>query len=323
MGEAPVSILVGDVGGTNTRLALYDDAGRRLAHGTAKNAEHSALWPIIEGFLAVHRVRPTAACLGVAAPVFGDRVQFTNLSWTLDAIELGQRLGAPLKLVNDLHAQALACTVIKSDGYIGLDDLGIARRGPMVVLGAGTGLGAALVAPCGADWTVLPGEGGHARFAPRDQREIGLLEALTLKYGDHVSVERVVSGQGLVDTYDHLRGDSPRWPEMATEDVAASISRRALAGTCPHCVGALEIMVGVYADTAANLALIANASAVWLVGGITPRILPFLRPRFRASFVAKGRFATQLKQVPVRVVTHPDPGLLGASLVARTLVSGV
>jgi glucokinase len=95
------------------------------------------------------------------------------------------------------------------------------------------------------------------------------------------------------------------------------VSRRALADTCPASRAALEIFCDTYADVAADLSLALNAGAVWLTGGVTPRILPFLRPRFRAAFEAKGRYRAFLEQVPVRVVTHPDPGLLGARLVAQ------
>lgn len=328
-------ILVGDVGGTHTRLALYDAAGTQVAREVTQNADHPALWPIVQGFLRTHGARPAVACLGVAAPVFGGRVRMTNLSWTLDAAELSDRLGAPLDLVNDLYAQALAVTRLKAGDYFGLDDQAPRPGAPMVVLGAGTGLGTATVLPPtpsvgsgltgplsldgepGSGWRVLPGEGGHMRFAPRDAEGVGVLGALAARYGSHVSVERVVSGQGLVDAYDHLRGEAPRWPEMAGEDPAAIVSRRALADTCPASRAALALFVDTYADVAADLALALNAGAVWLLGGITSRILPFLRPRFRAAFEDKGRFRSHLEQVPVRVVTHADPGLLGARLVAE------
>lgn len=317
-----MQILVGDVGGTNTRLALFDGDGNLQARATARNDDHPALWPIVQGFLGTHSARPDAACLGVAAPVRGERVTFTNRDWTLDAPELSARLGAPLTLINDLHAQALACTRLSRTDFAPLDDLAPNPKAPMAILGAGTGLGEAVVVPGPLGPIALAGEGGHARFAPRDAREMGLAQALAAKYGPHVSVERVVSGQGLVDTYDHLRGAADRWPEMQAPgaDVAALISKRALADTCPHSVAALDIFCGVFADEAANLALKINAGVVYLVGGITPRILPFLRPRFRAAFTAKGRFEGWLKQVPVRVVTHPDPGLLGARIAAEALV---
>lgn len=318
-----MQILVGDVGGTNTRLALLGPDGEIVARESTRNDEHPALWPIVQGFLNTHRGRPVAACLGVAAPVRGQRVRFTNRDWTVDADELSRRLGAPLRLVNDLHAQALACTQLTHRDFSALDDLAPDEDAPMAILGAGTGLGEAIVVPGPEGPIALAGEGGHARFAPRDAREIGLLQALTAQYGAHVSVERVVSGQGLVDTYEHLRGDTPRWPELDAPgaDVAALISKRALADTCPHCVAALDIFCGVFADEAANLALKINAGVVYLVGGITPRVLPFLRQRFRSAFTDKGRFGAWLSQVPVRVVTHPDPGFLGARLIAERMIA--
>lgn len=313
-------IIAGDIGATHTRLGLFDLSGELLARQIITNADQLTLWPLIQAFIRDHQARPSVACLGVAAPVFEQRARMTNLAWTLDARELSQRLGAPLTLVNDLYAQALAVTQLKAGDYFGLDDQAPRPGAPMVILGAGTGLGTAALLPPSAqlnEWQVVSGEGGHMRFAPRDETGVGLWRALSTRYGPHISVERVVSGQGLVDAYDFLRQQTPRWPELEGEHPPAVVIRRALADTCPASRRALEHFVDTYADVAADLSLALNAGAVWLLGGITSRILPVLRPRFRNAFENKGRYRAQLEQVPVRVVTYTDPGLLGARLIAQ------
>lgn len=316
-------LLAGDVGGTNTRLALYED-DQQIALSSYKNAEQSGLEAIIDGFLADHPgASPAAACVGVAGPVRRGRVRLTNIDWQLDHDQLSARLGYPVQLVNDFQAQAAA--VPHLDLEADTLDLGPAPEGtpdlgaPIAVLGPGTGLGEALLIPDAAGHRVLPTEGGHARFAPRDEREVGLLRSLWQIWPEHVSVERVLSGPGLVAIYDHLRGDAPRRPEMATTDPAAVISAQALAGGCPICVEAMEIFIGVLGDEAANLALKSNAGRVFIAGGIGPRIAPLLQGRLRQAFTAKGRFSSWLRGVPTRLITRSDTGLLGAWAEARRL----
>ena len=190
-----------------------------------------------------------------------------------------------------------------------------------VVLGAGTGLGEAYLIPEGDGWRVVPGEGAHGRFGPRDEREIGLLRYLMALYPGHVSVERVASGPGLVCAYDYLRGDAPRHPRMAEEVPGAVILEEGLAGRCPHAEGAIEIFLDTLADEAATVAIKCNAGMVYLSGGMAPRLLPRLAARFRAAFVDKGRYRSWLETIPIRLVVHPDPGLLGAQLAARALLT--
>lgn len=312
------AVLVGDIGGTNARLALM--RGDQVVRQTREPcARWPTLAPLVADFLAGER--PAAACLAVAGPVRRGRVLMTNLGWELEVAELADIAGCPLRMVNDFHAAALATTVLEPGEQLALCDGDIDPTAPAAVLGAGTGLGEAMVVPDGrGGWLVVPGEGAHGRFAPRDARDVELLRTLWKRWPDHVSVERVVSGPGLVTVYDHFRGDAPRHSEMATEDPAAIVVRKGLAAECPHCVATLEVFVRTYAEEAATLALKCNAGVVYLAGGITPRILPALRAHFRPAFVSKGRYQPWLETVPVRVVTHPDPGLLGARLLAEALL---
>lgn len=314
-----MGLLLGDVGGTNVRLAMWKD-GEKAAQVVWPTAEFDGLWPAIERFVGSHG-QPEAACLAVAAPVRRGVSTFTNLGWTLDSDALAAQLRAPLRVINDFHAQASATRALGPDDWEALQDGDVDPDQPAVVLGAGTGLGEALVVPTGGSgFVVVPGEGGHTRFAPRDEREIGLLRTLTRLHGGHVSVERVLSGQGLIDVYDHLRGDADRHAEMADTNPAAVISRCGLDGSDAVCAETLEVFCGIYGDEAANLALQCNAGVVWVTGGIAPRVLPALRAHFPPAFVAKGRYRGWLASLPVRVVTHPDPGLLGARVEAEALL---
>ncbi len=317
------TLLVGDIGGTNARLALLR-GGEVLREERSPCARWRTLAPMLTDFLARGDVRPDAACIAVAGPVRGGRVPMTNLGWVLETEVVARAAGCPLRLVNDFHAQAIAMPRLTPEEYLTLCPGERDDTAPIAVLGAGTGLGEAIVAPDGrGGWLAVPGEGAHGRFAPRDERDLALLRALWQRWPDHVSVERVVSGPGLVNVYDHLRGDAPRHPEMETEDAAAVVVRRGLAGTCSACVATLEIFAGTYGEEAATLALKCNAGVVYLTGGVTPRVRPVLETHFRPAFVGKGRYGPWLETVPVRLVTHPDPGLMGATVLAEALLSRV
>lgn len=322
-----MALLIGDVGGTHTRLVRLPDpvAGpevrgheneqrevRSTRPSKAIAEQGSDLGVEIARFLAP--LGPVeAGCLAVAGPVFGGQVHLTNLGWTLDARILSESLGFPVTLINDFHAQALAMPALDERHLHRLAPTAAATRPPgdcLVVMGPGTGLGEAVLVPDGrGDWRVVAGEGGHARFAPRGERAIGLLGFLTERFGAHVSVERVLSGPGLASIAEFLgcpgTGDDP----------AADVTRRALAGE-PGPVEALTLFVEALADEAANMALRCNAGRVFLTGGIPPKILPFLAPRFRAVFEDKGRYSEWLRTVPVDVVLHSDPGLIGAARAA-------
>lgn len=336
-------ILAGDVGGTSTRLALFAAAdgggGEPLRSATYRSREHSSLEPILAEFLGDDAGDVATACLGIAGPVIGNRCRAPNLAWDVDGAALARAAGVPaLELVNDLVATAEGLAILDEDD---LATLHAGRRRPGAVrllIGAGTGLGMALLVPRAAaggdpwDVEVLPSEGGHADFAARTDLEIELLRHLRPRFG-RVSVERVVSGPGLARIYAFLRQQRPGEgdPEVARRlaaspgdpldyaaeeaDATPVIAEAALAGRCSLCVAALELLAGALGAVAGSVALTALATGgVYLAGGMPPRLRPALEGGpFLAAFLAKGRFAPLMEEIPVRVVLRPDTALRGAA----------
>jgi glucokinase len=337
-------VLAGDIGGTNTRLAIYDvpaDGVRGLKptfDKTYPSAAHAGLEVIAEQFLAEARsqlggtVSIEAACCGIAGPIENNICRATNLPWVVDGNALATRLAIPrFQLVNDFQAAALGVTAVGADELVTLGGDPPVTNGPMAVLGAGTGLGQAFLlwSPAENRYRVVSSEGGHVDLAARTPLEHGLVQFLTRKYG-RVSAERVLSGRGLVDVFTFL-SEEPACrglirPETAAalatpeprRDPAAIISERAMTGTDPVCEMALAMFCSVLGATAGNLALMVLATGgVFVAGGIAPRILPYLqRGGFREAFDRKGRLHTMVERIPAYVVTHAQPGLLGAAKIA-------
>ena len=332
-------VLAGDIGGTNTRLALFAvGAPDPFFARTYSSPAHSGLDVIAEKFLAEVAKEepaldgvPARACFGIAGPVEGNVCRATNLPFVVDGRALSQRLGIPkVRLVNDFFAAALGSVAVPAEKLVALGGGPRDPKGPVAVLGAGTGLGQAFLLWSAAEGRhhVVPSEGGHCDFAPRTSLEADLLRYLTAKYG-RVSYERILSGHGLVDAYAFL-SEEPALrvlgrPETVTalgaEDPAAVISRRALDGSDPVCGAALAIFCGVLGALAGNLALTVLATGgVFVAGGIAPRVLPFLQKGlFREAFERKGRLQPLVARIPAYIVTHAEPGLLGAAAIAAQL----
>jgi len=337
-------VLAGDIGGTNTRLAIYDAPSsdvrglKPLFEKTYPSAAHAGLDAIAEQFLAEARgqlgasTAIGAACCGIAGPIENNICRATNLPWVVDGNALSSRLAIPrFQLVNDFQAAALGVTAVGAGDLVHLGGDPPVANGPVAVLGAGTGLGQAFLfwSPTENRYRVVSSEGGHVDLAARTPLEHGLVQFLTRKYG-RVSAERVLSGKGLVDVFTFLTEEPACRPLLSPEtaavlaapeprrDLAATISERALAGTDPVCEMALALFCSVLGATAGNLALMVLATGgVFVAGGIAPRILPYLqRGVFREAFDRKGRLHTLVERIPVYIVTHAQPGLLGAAKIA-------
>lgn len=305
-------ILAGDIGGTNTRLALVDgDPRDPAAVEIYPSGAHSSLEEIVRAFLAAHGAEPAAASFAIAGPVRDGRVQVTNLAWSVDAASLASTLRLDrVQLLNDLEANAWGLPVLRPEDFHVLNRGAPDSTGNAAVCSAGTGLGEAGMYWDGARHHPFACEGGHADFAPLTKQQEGLRDHLAGRYG-HVSYERVCSGPGLVNIYEFLGGS----PSLEAPD----ISERALAGSDGTAVAALEMFVEIYGAEAGNLALKLMATGgVYLGGGIPPRILPKLEEgAFMRNFTAKGRFADLLAGVPVRVILNDRTALMGAALAAE------
>ncbi|PTL78118.1 glucokinase [Vitiosangium sp. GDMCC 1.1324] len=321
-------VLAGDVGGTKTALALVQ-GGTIMERRVYPSAAFASLEALVGEFLGQRGKEISRVCFGIAGPVIEDSCRTTNLRWVVDARSLERSLGVPrVSLINDFHAMAIGISVLPASDFAVLNDAPSDPKGPWVLIGAGTGLGEAVVVHTGSGYEVVASEGGHTDFAPRNELEMDLLRFLLKKHA-RVSYERIVSGRGLVALYEFVRSRSPEADSsVVSEEIADSsgdaapiISSHGLAGDDPLCVQALSLFVSIYGAEAGNLALkVVARGGVFVSGGIAPKILPkLLDGTFRASFVAKGRLSPLLETTPVKVVVNSDAGLLGAAEQATRL----
>ncbi|MBJ6751228.1 glucokinase [Geomonas anaerohicana] len=320
-------ILAGDVGGTSTRLAYFeaDAAGLTvLSQAQYKSTAHGSLAEILRHFSQQHGIAAERACLGIAGPIIEGRVHTPNLPWTIDSIDLARTLGlSDVRLINDLEANTYGIAALKQQDLYTLNPGTPKPDGTIAVVSAGTGLGESLAYWDGDTHRPLPSEAGHADFAARNDLEAELLLYLQGKHG-RVSYERVLSGPGLHDIYRFLRDrryydEQPAVAEaMGHQDPPAVISRAALKGSCPMCVKAVDMFIGVYGAEAGNAALRFLATGgVYLGGGIAPKILDLLKgATFMVSFSAKGRLSPLVQSIPVHVILNEDTALLGAGRAA-------
>ncbi|MEZ4409753.1 MAG: glucokinase [Polyangiales bacterium] len=321
-------VLVGDIGGTKTLLALARVEGARVtveARERYDSPESPDLLSLVRRFCADHPCDGLTAAFGVAGPVRDNVCRTTNLPWVVDGDAIARDVGLrAARVLNDFEAAALGVPAL------GPDDLVPVQRGeadpsaPCAVIGAGTGLGEATLIPVDGGWRALPGEGGHVDFAPRDPREDGLLAYLRALHR-RVSVERVVSGKGLPELYAYLRSlGRPESPavaeELQCEDPGAVIGTHAVAGDDPLCVETIELFLGAFGSEAGNLALkVLSRGGVYLAGGIAPRLAPLLTVEdgpFLRGLRTKGRMSDLVAAMPVWIIIEPDLPLYGSALTA-------
>jgi glucokinase len=307
--------LVGDVGGTNARFALVDGQGHVRNPRTYACRDHASLPDIITDYIetAGGRKLPPRAVIAVAGPVLDGEIEFTNLHWRISECDLlAQFEFEAIELINDFAAQALACPELEGPD---LRVLGPAlHRGPhdcpILTLGAGTGFGVAALARSGRGDIAIATEGGHAGFSPSDEVEIEVWRRLHARYG-RVSIERILSGQGLYDLYCTLSDLKGRAPALGSE---AEVTREGLVGD-PVASETLDRFVGMMGAAAGDLALTFGArGGVFVSGGIAPRIAERIAAGgFRERFEAKGRLSGYLKDIPTYLVIHPYPAILGCA----------
>jgi glucokinase len=302
-------ILCGDIGGTHTRLALWE-AGALSEERTYASTAWPSFDDPLDCWLAESHVVPERACFAVAGPVMEQRCVATNLPWIVDGPALTARLGCPVRIINDFHAAARGVSMLGPDDGVVIGGHEPVGGAPIAVLGAGTGLGEAFL----VGDEVIPGEGGHADFGPGDARELRLAAWLFGRNG-RASWEDVLSGPGLVNLARFLaleRGEpAPAW--LDAPDAPAQVTTQDPEAVAWFCA--------LYGAEAGNMALrVLARGGVFLCGGIAPRLLETLQAgTFRTRFEAKGKLGIAIRDIPVTVVLHSGLGLLGAAAEAQRM----
>ena len=335
IGKVGAMILAGDIGGTQTTLALFAVPGG-IAPGLRPEAvlverfnsrDYAQFGDLLQDFCARHRPRVVAACVGIAGPVRANRCTATNLPWTVDGAGIAGLLGlSEVPLLNDLEAIGFGIDLLQPQEIFELQAGAPGAQGHRAVIAAGTGLGEAGLCWDGAAHRPFATEGGHADFAPQDELQIALLRYLRQEH-EHVSWERVVSGPGLVNLYRFLlasesagegreRQEPPGMAErLQADEPAAVVWQCAASGESPLCGQAVDLFLRLYGAEAGNLALKTMATGgLYIGGGIAPKILDWMRRgSFIEAFRAKGRMRPLLEAMPVRVILNPQAALLGAA----------
>ncbi|WP_295365642.1 glucokinase [Succinivibrio sp.] len=310
--------LVGDVGGTNARLALVN-----LADGTLSNTkvyssvDNDSLEKVIIKYREETGAVFDSACIAIATMLNGDHVKMTNNPWEFSISEMKKNLNLEkLIFINDFTAMSMSVTAIKTEDMVQIGGEEIVEKAPKAIYGAGTGLGVGYLIYAEGKWIPLPTEGGHVDIAVQSDRDDSILKVLRKKF-DHVSGERLLSGQGLVNTYQaiaELNGHEVK--DLVPADVTGGAFAE---DPDPDCKETVDMFCKLMGSFGGNLALnILAKGGVYIAGGIVPRFIDyFKKSEFRSEFESKGRFNHALNKIPVYVISQGDAGLLGAGAYVR------
>jgi glucokinase len=323
-------ILAGDIGGTKTHLGLFAPGQRRpqpQVIQTFSSPKAPDLESIIRQFLEIHPASVTHACFGIAGPVVNGMSKITNLPWNVSEARIQEQFNFDhVRMLNDVAATALAIPLLNSHEFFPLNQAEPIKGQNLALIAPGTGLGIAMMVYQNDQYVPVPSEGGHADFAPNNEAEDELWRFLHGRCG-HVSIERVVSGSGLVNIYRWLkysnRLNEPDWlrQKLNEPDPAKTITELALANKDVGCIKALNMFVCILGAVAGNLALTGmTTGGVYLGGGIPPKILSKLKDHmFIQAFTNKGRFKELLENIPVTVILNDKAALMGAAHCAAML----
>jgi len=334
-------IFAGDIGGTKTILRLVRASGNvapgkpidlEILHEvTYPSQDYPEFAPMAQQFLAsassaVGMPPVAGGCLGIAGPVANNVANLTNLSWVLDGDALAQALHLPfVTLINDFAAVGYGIFGLPDSAFKTLQAGSVDRTKPIAVLGAGTGLGECFMLPAGSHYTVGASEGGHVEYAPIAPIEYDLADYIRETAStDRVSLERVVSGTGIVTIYRflcdrHFADDPNAGRHLESDTPAAAISQAAIAGSDPISERAMTLFVDAYGRAAGDLALhFLPYGGLYLAGGVAAKNLALIEAgdRFLTGFRNKGRVSRVLDDVPVKVVLDPNVGAIGSAVCA-------
>lgn len=336
-----LQLLAGDIGGTKTilRLVQADPSAESIQEPLYEqrfvSSDYTDLVPMVKDFLAAAPVsaQPQAACFAIAGPVVENRSQLTNLAWLLSGERIADELGLKtVELINDFAAVGYGVLGLKPEDLVTLQTGHVNANAPIAIIGAGTGLGQGFLINCNGHYQVFPSEGGHVDFAPRSELEFQLRQYLLEKHSiSRVSVERVVSGQGIISIYQFLRDrdfatESKELAEIVSNwergagkrselpDPAAAISRAATTDRIAE--RTMEIFTDAYGAAAGDLALtLIPYGGLYVAGGVTAKNMPLIRDgSFLSAFGHKGRMSPLLEDVPVHLVINQSVGLIGAAV---------
>lgn len=306
-------IVVADIGGTHARFAFASVAYGKVtglgAPVVLKANEFSGINEAWAAFgQAVGAQLPKNAAIAVAAPITGGPVTFVNSHWSFAPADLSRALGLDhMVLVNDFGAVAHAVDALDEHHFRHLlgPDRALPPSGQISVIGPGTGLGVAIIARRQGLSTIIETEGAHIHFAPLDAAEQHVSDALQSRHG-RVSTERMVSGPGL--------GDITRATNPADDRSDADLWASAIDGADDRSASALDVFLASYGAVVGDLALAHGSLAIVLAGGLTNRLADTIgASRFHARFCEKGRYTSRMEAIPIKLLTHPQPGLFGAA----------
>lgn len=338
------TLLAGDIGGTKTLLSLYRSDGGHLElvrETRFVSSEWDDLAPMVRQFLqqgdGPTTPPPSAACLAVAGPVQGGRARLTNLPWQLSETGLADACAIPrVALVNDFAVLVYGLPFLESHQLEPVRPGNALADEPVLILGAGTGLGVALGIPTAAGLRAVASEGAHGEFAPRSEAEWALRQWLRRDLAlERVSIERVVSGTGLGHVARwllHERDPQGLHPLQAVArhwqgsgsptDLPAAVAEAASQGD-PLAGDAMELWLSAYGSVVGDLALASlSRGGIWLAGGTAAKLLAGLRsPAFLDAFLAKGRLRPALESIPIQAVVDPKVGSFSAACGARALLA--
>lgn len=311
-----LSVVV-DLGGTNIRLATCElDTGELSQLKEYICADFATIEQALEAYFSILPKQVKHLCIAIACPVESDQITMTNLSWAFSQRTLKEHLNlTSLYVINDYTAISLAVPFLSAQDKVQIGAGTAKKNGTTAVFGPGTGLGVSHIIKPADKWISLDGEAGHVSFTPNTREQGDILFLLQTQFG-HVSAERILSGQGLVNLYQSLCTLSQKKSQF---ELPEQVTKAGLNYSCPIAVKSLNIFCQVMGSFAGNLAMSLNCTGgVYIAGGIVPRFITFFgTSEFRHFFEDKGRLKDYLTKIPTFVITNRNPGLLGSTVYLR------
>ncbi len=311
--------LVADIGGTNARFGVILSGDQKITqefHHSVR--EYPKFSQVISALFSEIRISlglkyaPQRICFAVACPADSEHISFTNSHWEFSKTDLFCELGCQeLEIINDFEAVAHGISELKLSDHIKIGGGSRVENFPMAILGPGTGLGVSAIVPFKNGYHVIESEGGHADFAPVGDVQTSVLSYLVKKY-ERVSLERLLSGDGLMNIYSALCASRS---EDSSFSSSAEVVEAGNKESCPISKLTVSLFCEILGSTAGNLALTYGArGGVYIAGGIVPRFKQFfVESGFRRAFENKGRFSSYLAPIPVYLITKVNLGLVGAA----------